>query len=256
MSIGQTLADARQRSGLTVAQVSEVTRVRETVIRAIERDDFSVCGGNFYARGHIRSIARTIGIDPEPLVQEYDDAHGGSPQAVRASEVFEPETPIKISGRRRTNWSAAMAVALALVVIYAVFRLFTGESEEPRQVSTAPQATATVPSERPSAVPSPSASPSNTDDPVALAPSDKVVVSLRAVASCWVSVRDSSGDRVFEGLLRDGDEKKWKDDELLRLVIGNAGGAALTVNGKDLGKPGGPGEVVRVSFEPGDPERG
>jgi cytoskeletal protein RodZ len=66
------LAEARQRAGLTVAQVSERTRIRETVIRGIERDDYARCGGDFYARGHIRGIAKAVGADPGPLVEEYD----------------------------------------------------------------------------------------------------------------------------------------------------------------------------------------
>jgi hypothetical protein len=73
-SIGQALALARRRAGLTVVQVSQRTRIREAIIRAIERDDFSACGGDFYARGDIRDIARVVGIDPEPLVSEYDAA--------------------------------------------------------------------------------------------------------------------------------------------------------------------------------------
>ena len=74
MSIGAALAEARQRAGLTVAQVSERTRIRETVIRGIERDDYSRCGGDFYARGHIRGIARAVGAGPGPLAGEYDAA--------------------------------------------------------------------------------------------------------------------------------------------------------------------------------------
>ena len=58
MSIGEVLADARRRAGLTVAQVSELTRIRETIIRDIERDDYASCGGDFWARGHIRRVAR------------------------------------------------------------------------------------------------------------------------------------------------------------------------------------------------------
>ena len=60
MSIGATLAKARLDAGLTVTQVSERTRIRETIIRGIEQDDYSACGGDFYARGHVRSIARVL----------------------------------------------------------------------------------------------------------------------------------------------------------------------------------------------------
>lgn len=72
MSIGKALAEARQRAGLTVAEVSRQTRLRETIIRGIESDDYSACGGDFHARGHIRSIARVVGADPVPLIREYD----------------------------------------------------------------------------------------------------------------------------------------------------------------------------------------
>ena len=57
MSIGDTLAEARHQAGLTTMQVSQQTRIRESIVRAIEQGDFSPCGGDFYARGHIRSIA-------------------------------------------------------------------------------------------------------------------------------------------------------------------------------------------------------
>jgi cytoskeletal protein RodZ len=70
--IGEALAEARRRAGLTVTQVSQRTRIRETIIRGIESDDYSACGGDFYARGHIRSIARVVGTDPRPLIVEFD----------------------------------------------------------------------------------------------------------------------------------------------------------------------------------------
>src|SRR5215472_7738119 len=57
---------------MTVSEVSGSTRIREVIIRGIERDDFSACGGDFYARGHIRAIAAAVGTDPRPLIEEYD----------------------------------------------------------------------------------------------------------------------------------------------------------------------------------------
>ena len=89
MSVGDALAQARAQAGLTIADVSRQTCIRETIIRGIERGDFSACGGDFYARGHIRSIARVVGLDPEELVREYD-AVRGAPSAIKAAEAFEP----------------------------------------------------------------------------------------------------------------------------------------------------------------------
>ena len=130
MSIGDTLAEARRRAGLTVGQVSQQTRIRETIIRGIESGDFSACGGDFYARGHIRSIARALGIDPDPLIMEYDAAHG-APQAIRAADVFQPSTPIKLRERRSLNWSVAMVAALAVIVGFLVFHAVSSPSHTP-----------------------------------------------------------------------------------------------------------------------------
>jgi transcriptional regulator with XRE-family HTH domain len=80
VGIGGALAEARTAAGLTTAQVSERTRIRETIIRDIERDDYSACGVDYYARGHIRAIARVIGADPVPLITEYDALHIPPPE--------------------------------------------------------------------------------------------------------------------------------------------------------------------------------
>lgn len=74
MSIGGALAEARSDAGLSVTEVSERTRIRAAIIRDIERDDYAACGGDFYARGHIRAIAKVVGADPVPLIAEYDAA--------------------------------------------------------------------------------------------------------------------------------------------------------------------------------------
>ena len=76
MSIGESLAEARRQAGLTIGQVSHQTRIRQSIIRDIEQDDFTACGGDFYARGHIRSIAAAVGSDPVPLISAYDAEHG------------------------------------------------------------------------------------------------------------------------------------------------------------------------------------
>ncbi|MFC7644181.1 helix-turn-helix domain-containing protein [Streptosporangium lutulentum] len=76
MGIGNDLAEARRAMGLTVGQLSERTRVREALIHAMEREDFSLCGGDFYTRGHLRNIAKVLGLDYEALIHRYDDQHG------------------------------------------------------------------------------------------------------------------------------------------------------------------------------------
>jgi cytoskeletal protein RodZ len=72
VSVGEALAEARGAAGLSVDEVSERTAIREIVIRSIERDDFGSLGGDLYVRGYLRKIAGAVGIDPRPLIREFD----------------------------------------------------------------------------------------------------------------------------------------------------------------------------------------
>ena len=125
MSIGESLAEARRQAGLTIGQVSHETRIRESIIRDIEQNDFSACGGDFYARGHIRSIAAVVGTDPVPLISAYDAEHG-PPGTIRAADVFEPSTPIKIRERRSPSLSMIVAVVLLAIIGFGAYRLVSG----------------------------------------------------------------------------------------------------------------------------------
>jgi Helix-turn-helix domain len=129
VAIGQALAEARHRAGLTVTQVSERTRIRETIIRAIEDDDYSTCGGDFYARGNIRSIARAVGTDPEPLIREYDARHR-APGALSAVSLAELQaTSERAPERRGPDLSAARGrVAAGQAAAAAPGRVAAGQA--------------------------------------------------------------------------------------------------------------------------------
>jgi len=217
LSIGETLAAARQQAGLTVAQVSQQTRIRETIIRAIERDDFSSCGGDFYARGHIRSIASAVGTDPVPLIREYDQEHPAS--GMRAAEIFEPATPIKIREPRPFGLGKVLIVVLLAVIGFGVYRLVsTGGSH--------PSASAT---HRPTASPEASA----TIKPVVHNPVPSVaVIKVTATQDCWIGFTSPSGKQLYQGTILAGQSKTWREKHVVSMVIGNPPGIVLTVNGK------------------------
>lgn len=125
MRVGEALAEARRRAGLTVAEVSQRTRIRETIIRGIEGDDYSACGGDFYARGDIRSIAKAVGADPEPLIGEYDAARR-APGVLSAVSLDELLTPARPPRRRRLNWTAVLGLALIAALGLVGYTFLTG----------------------------------------------------------------------------------------------------------------------------------
>ncbi len=159
-SIGHEVSAARAEAGLSLADVAERTRIRATVIGEIEDDNFAHCGGDVYARGHLRAIATALGADATPWIEAYDAEYGTV--APSASEVFESETAAP-SRRRGANWSAIMAAALVVAVGLVVAQIVT-TSDDGR-----PTATVAEPEPTPSAT-EPDSEP--TDDPTQVAQAD------------------------------------------------------------------------------------
>jgi hypothetical protein len=83
VTIGEALAEARFRAGLTVDELSERTKIREAVIRCIEQDDYAACGGDLYARGYVRALAGAVGIDAQPLIRDFDAGRAAAAASTR-----------------------------------------------------------------------------------------------------------------------------------------------------------------------------
>lgn len=126
--IGPQIHAARLRAGLEVDELSERTRIRPHVIEGVEVDDFGACGGDFYARGHLTTLARYLGLDVDSLLDAYDEHYAHAP--ISASRVFEAELATGMSGGMRattggTRWGLIAAAVMALLMVWGVARYFT-----------------------------------------------------------------------------------------------------------------------------------
>lgn len=254
-SIGRALQQARIDAGLTVDDVSHATRVRIAIVYAIEDDNFAACGGDVYARGHIRTLAKAVHLDPAPLLAQYDDSHGGRPAPTPAAPLFEAE---RIRPERRgPNWTAAMVAAIVTVIGFVGFTAFKGEDQggkssvaEGGSTSTADKTTPTPKTDKPK-------DPKPSDSAIAAVPQDKVTVQVSAVdGRSWVGVKDHNGRLLFDDLLKQGDSKTFQDSEKINLVLGDAGAIDLYVNGKKIEDDWQPGAVERLTYTKGDPQAG
>ena len=250
-SIGRALQQARIAAGLTVDDVSSATRVRMNMVHAIEADDFSACGGDVYARGHIRTLAKAVHLDPEPLLDE----HGGRPAPTPAAPLFEAE---RIRPERRgPNWTAAMVAAIVAVIGFVGFTMFQGddsgnEANVAEGSTPSDSASPTTKTKKP-ADPKPEAS----DSAIAAAPQDKVTVRVAAAdGRSWIAAKDHNGRMIFDGVLKQGDTKTFQDSSKVHLVLGDAGAIDLFVNGKKIEENFQPGAVERLTYTKGDPEAG
>lgn len=234
MSIGESLAEARRQAGLSVYQVSRQTRVREPIIRGIEQDDYSACGGDFYARGHIRLIARAVGADPEPLIREYD-ATLRSRQSLTIAELFQPVTPVRVREPRRHNWAAALALALVIVIGFAAYHFISGTRHVPAANPAAAVGAKSATQHRAKhGTPHSSPKPAAAVQPYA----HEVVIQLTAAQDCWVEFTTPGGAYLSQAYVAGGTSKSWTFGYPVDMQLGNPGGIRLTVDGKNPLPPG------------------
>lgn len=256
LSVGRSLRQARIEAGLTVDDVSNATRVRIAIVQAIEQDDFAPCGGDVYARGHIRTLARAVHIDPAPVLARYDAEHGGRPAPTPAAPMFEAE---RIRPERRgPNWTAAMVAAIVAVIGFVGFTVVKGSGGSDAKSSVAEGSTPTASTSATSATPKISKpadpKPEPTDSAIAAAPQDKVTVQVSAPdGRSWISAKDHNGRLLFDGLLKQGESKTFQDKTKIDLVLGDAGAIKLYVNGKKIDDQFQPGQVERLTYTKGDP---
>jgi len=258
VSIGRALRQARIEAGLTVDDVSSATRVRIAIVQAIEQDDFAPCGGDVYARGHIRTLARAVQLDPAPLLARYDAEHGGRPAPTPAAPLFEAE---RIRPERRgPNWTAAMVAAIVAVIGFVGFTVVKGSGDGDgtnTQVAEGSTPTASKPAAKPTGTKPAAPKPDPSDSAIAAAPQDKVTVQVSAVdGRSWISAKDHNGRMLFDGLLKKGDSKTFQDNSKINLILGDAGAIQLYVNGKKIEDDFQPGAVERLTYTKGDPQVG
>ncbi|MFE7227414.1 helix-turn-helix domain-containing protein [Nocardioides sp. NPDC057577] len=225
--IGAEIAAARRRLALDMDGLAEWTRIRPHVIEAIEVDDFGPCGGDFYARGHLRTLARVLGIEVAPLLRTYDEKYASGPVSPRA--VFEAElahsAAIRPVRRMRggPSWSVLVAAVMAVILVWSVARLvIDGTQHEPEAGAIQLDGSA------------------GTDSPYGKSSPVPVTVSA-AGGGAHVVVRDSRGKVVFSGDLAFGESKVLQvtpplrvqtSDGSLKVAIGDGKARALGKTGE------------------------
>ncbi|WP_237111865.1 helix-turn-helix transcriptional regulator [Nocardioides sp. WS12] len=227
--IGPDLAAARERLRLTIDQLSDRTRIRPHVIEAMEVDDFGPCGGDFYARGHLRTLARVLGVDAAPLVASYDETYAHAP--VDPRRVFESELATGAGGAIRStrggrNWSVLIAAVMGAILIWSIARLVM---DGPAPVGDTP-------------VLNQSGGVSDT----AAAKGDPVKLTLTAAGGgATLNVRDGAGEIVFDGALAFGQTTELRvvppiritsSDGSVTYALGKNKAKALGETGVDVAK--------------------
>ena len=244
MTLGKALVDARKSAGITIDQLSSKTNIRASLLSEFEKNNFQNAGGDTYARGHLRSIARILGANSEELLVQFDSEHAQEARPIHDQLVENNATFALPEKSKITN---KQLITFSVVGIFAIFVIsFTVNNLKQTASSPKPKATATVTSS-----PTPTASASSTEvaKPNSYSSGTGVSVKLEAVnGSSWLFVSDKNGVTLYSGRASQGQVFDFSSTEEVKLRIGNAGAVKLTVNGKEVPSVGGNGEVVDLNY--------
>jgi cytoskeletal protein RodZ len=247
MSLGSLISKARKDAGLSIDDLSAATNIRGTLLREIEANNFSQCGGETYARGHLRNIAIKLSVDPQLFLTAFEDEQMHVDRTmqdlfVENSVMREPKEVRKVS------WKVLVTISVASLFVAGLAQIIVSNNSTP-DIPVAIEETATA-TPSPEATPEPTANEEvvPTDEPT-VSTGQGVEVIINAVrAKSWLFVSDSSGRVLFSGQIPQGVTKTFSSDQQLNLKIGNAGGVDLSVNGKKIDSVGADGQVVSVSY--------
>ncbi len=229
-STGRALREAREQRGLTLDQASSDTRIAKRYLEALE-DGRSPerLPSRAYARFFLRDYSRYLGVAEDDIGDAY---RGGSDESDVDLE------PISVAGSRpRRRWVPA---ALIAAVVVGVVALGVTRIGAPRQepLPSAPRSSPSVGIAAPPVEPTASPPPARATEIVAV---------LRVSEASWVEAV-ADGETTVQQLLVPEDVQRIRADETLELLLGNAGGVKLSINGKNT-PTGADGEVARFSFE-------
>ncbi len=238
--IGSQLRDIRLSSSISLASISEKTRISQRLLAAIETADLEELPEPFYIQALVKKFAQELG------------AHQIEFEAVTASEE-ELESQPKV---KRKYWLNFQLRSLHLYLMYILLVIIsvkgiTALVERPVIINQAPiekprTDVAVVPPQNKPTVPDNSSTAasqfvSQSSD------SESVTVGINLQERCWLKVMVD--DRVaFEGILPKGTQRQWSGKREVTIRAGNAGGVVISFNNEQQKILGAPGQVEEITY--------
>jgi cytoskeletal protein RodZ len=125
-SVGEFFKQVRETKGLTIDEVASKTRIRTDFVRALEEGNFAKLPDQVFARGFVRSYARSLGLDEEDAIHRFTQSAGAfyekqdERERLKARQVEEE--------RKRQANRKTVAIAIGIAVLTMVFLLSREQS--------------------------------------------------------------------------------------------------------------------------------
>jgi cytoskeletal protein RodZ len=262
-NFGASFRRAREAAGLPLEKIAAETRISTRFLLAIESEDFHLLPGGVFNRGFVRAYAAHLGLDADQAVTEYSRISATSDDPVDQGRDGER----KSAKPQRNLYPILVAILLALIAVYYIVN--RGSASNPGEVVTPPvvQEAATQPAgpvatnvtvEPDQVAAAQSSSPSVTTSPPPALP--LVASEARATASVtpfataalvleldvkeltWIRVA-TDGTVALNDSMSAGTVRRFSAERTIDVILGNAGGANLKINGRDMGLLGARGQV-------------
>jgi cytoskeleton protein RodZ len=238
MTLGRTIRDAREAARLTIESLSESTSIRMGLLNEMEKNNFVPCGGDTYARGHLRNIATKVGIDPQIFIDLYNEEHSSEHRAIQ--DLLAENNVMQVPREaKKISWKVPAGISLSVLLVIGVV-----------QIVISNQSSVVSPSPSPSVIASESASQSAPSEDIVSTTPESGPISLTVAAVRGNSYIDIvvDGEHVSKGSLFQGDSKSFKGEKAISIYLSNPAGLDLTLNGRQLAPLGGQNEEVRRTF--------
>ena len=116
MTLGSLITQARKSAGLSIDDLSESTNIRGALLREIESNNFVNCGGETYARGHLRNIATKLGVDPQEFLTAFEDEQMHVDRSMK-DLLVENSVMKKPEEARKVSWKVLATISVASLFV-------------------------------------------------------------------------------------------------------------------------------------------
>ena len=260
--VGQELAAVREERGLALSDVAQQLKFSARQLEALEQENLDALPGATFTRGMVRSYARLLKLDPEPLVQRIS-GRVEIPDANRLAARYHQPVPFSDGARRSTFVYLAMSLGVLVLVggvAYEWHQERTAAGKKNTAVAKAPKpaprsepkvlaAVAPVPVaapapekviDKPKIAEKPPAAEKTAPISIAAAPvssgpktgPNRLVV--RTDGEAWIEIKDSADRMLVSSLNPAGSERVVRGRPPYTLVIGNASNVRVTYDDKPI----------------------
>ncbi len=242
MSTGSELRDQREAAGISKDQLAALISVRAGLISQMELNDFSHCGGDTYARGHLKNIALRLGLAGDYFVEMYNAEHSVEHRGIH-DQLLDNNVGTIPREARKISWKLPALISIAILVVAGSIQIVVSNQSS----VTTPEVVA-KPSPVASVTPEATPTPEPTVSTSASASTGSVSLVLEATrGNSFINVV-VDGKSVIKGSIFQGETKSYTGATSVSIYLSNPAGVDVTHNGKLLSPLGGQNQEIRRTF--------